>query len=344
MRFISNYLNVQRIALRRWTAILLALVFVTTSIMTNQFASQASGYSLVALSSYNRTLKIGQTFYLIGVASNGKRVTWKSSKSSIASVNTYGQVTAKKAGTCKITGKVSGGEASCKVTVEKTKITLSAASITLENGDSTRIKGSTSNGSSITWKSQKSSVASIDEYGNIVAQKPGETNITAKADGSTSVCKLIVKKPKITLSKSHITLYRGQRICLTAKVSSGRKVTWKTKKKSVATVSSNGTVTAVKHGTAYIKATLDGVTKECEVTVKSPIITLSKTSATIKKGKSLSLSASVSSGNIPTWKSSKSSVAKVDSKGRVTAKKKGTCYIYAIEDGTKEACHIRVTV
>ena len=92
-----------------------------------------------------------------------------------------------------------------------------------------------------------------------------------------------------------------------------------------------------------ITANLDGVTKECEITVKSPMISLSKSSATIKKGKSLKLTAAVSSGNAPAWKSSKSAVASVDSMGKVTAKKKGSCYIYASEDGTKETCHIQVT-
>lgn len=343
MRYIS-YFKSQRIAVRRWTAILLTLVLVTTSIMTNHIDTQASGYSLIILSRYNQTLKIGQSFYLAGIVSNGKRITWKSSKSSIASVNTYGLVTAKKAGTCKITGKVTGGEASCNVTVEKTQITLSASTITMENGDSVTIKGTTSNGSTITWKSQKSSVATIDEKGRITAKKPGESNITAKADGSTSVCKLIVKKPKITLSKTKESLYRGQSISLTAKTSSGRKVTWKTKKKSVATVTASGKVTAVKHGTACITATLDGVTKECEITVKSPTIRLSKSSVSIKKGKTVALTATVSSGNKPVWKSSKSSVASVDSNGKITAKKKGTCYIHASEDGAKVSCHVQVTV
>ena len=217
------------------------------------------------------------------------------------------------------------------------------SNLTIENGTCATIKASTSNGSPVTWKSQKSSVATIDENGRITARKTGETNLTAKADGSTKVCRLTVKKPKITLSRKSASLYRKQSLALQAKTSSGRSVTWKTKKKSVATVSKSGRVTAIKHGTAIITANLDGVTKECEITVKSPMISLSKSSATIKKGKSLKLTAAVSSGNAPAWKSSKSAVASVDSMGKVTAKKKGSCYIYASEDGTKETCHIQVT-
>lgn len=345
MRCLSKQFNRQKMFMGKWTSILLSLVLITTSITTNFISIQSvSSYSFVILSKYNCTLKIGQSFYLAGIASNGKRIIWKSSKSSIASVNTYGQVTAKKAGTCKITGKVTGGEASCQVTVEKTRITLSASNLTIENGSSATIRASSSNGSPITWKSQKSSVATIDENGKITALKPGETNLTAKADGSTKVCKLTVKKPKITLSQSNASLYRKQQITLKAKTSSGRAVTWKTKKKSVATVSASGKVTAIKHGTAIITANLDGVTKECEIIVKSPTISLNKSEASMKKGKALKLTATVSSGNAPTWKSSKSSVASVDNTGKVTAKKKGSCYIYASEDGAKESCYIQVTV
>lgn len=344
MKDISDYFNIQRIVKRRCMAILLTLVFITMNIPIQYNIAQASGYSLVALSCYHRTLKIGQSFYLVGVATNAKRVIWKSSRSSIASVNTYGKVTAKKAGTCKITGKVSGGEASCTVTVERTKITLSATNITMENGTTTSLSASTSNGSSVMWKSQKSSVASIDERGKLRAMKPGETTITAKADGSTGVCRVTVKKPKIQLENRQVTLYRRQSILLDVKVSSGRKVTWKSNKKSVAQVNEAGTVTAMKHGTAVITASVDGVTSECQVTVKPPVIRLNKTSVSLKKGKMLNLTVSVTSGNDVTWKSSKSSVASVSSKGKIKARKKGTCYIYASEDGARESCHVRVTV
>jgi len=102
-------------------------------------------------------------------------------------------------------------------------------------------------------------------------------------------------------------------------------------------------ITAKKHGTAIITAKVDGVTKECQVTVQSPVIKLNRTSITLKRGKTASLEAWVSSGIPPAWKSSRSSVAAVDKNGLVTARKKGSCMIYASEDGTKESCHITVT-
>lgn len=338
-----SYLShIHKTVIRSGIAILSAVMLFTASVIIPAVPVQASSVAFVILNRYNCTMKIGQTTYLVGIASNGKRISWKSSSSRIASVNTYGQITAKKAGTCKITGKVTGGEASCQITVQKTSIHLSAATITMENGSSAVLRGSTSNGSTITWKSQKSSIASIDESGTITACKPGETTVTATADGTKKSCRITVKKPKITLNRTSASLYRGQSLSLTAKVSSGRKVSWKSRKSSVATVSASGKVTAKKHGTTQIRATVDGVTKECELTVKPPVIQLNKTSASIKKGQKLTLKASVSSGNIPTWKSSKSSVATVDQNGVVTAKNKGSCTISVSEDGTTEKCYIQV--
>lgn len=248
-------------------ALLCAVVLFTTSIFSSPMTAHAASPALVILSRYHATLKIGGSFFLAGIASNGKWVRFTSSKSAVASVNTYGKVTAKKAGTCTITGKVAGGEASCRITVTKTMITLSAASITMENGAQVTLKGRTSNGSPISWKSQKSSVAEIDENGIILAKKPGETTITAKADGTKKTCHVTVKKPKVTLNYTSASLSRSQTLLLTEKVSSGKKVTWKSQKTSVATVSSCGKVTAKKCGSTKIRAAVDGVTKECTITV-----------------------------------------------------------------------------
>ncbi len=339
----STISAIQKMLFKSGIAFFTLMLLLATSILSHANSVQAVKPTIVILSHYNYTLKIGQSFYLSGLAINGKYVTWKSSSSRIASVNTYGKVTAKKAGSCNITGKVSGGEASCRITVQKTSVTLSATSITLENGASAVLKGSTSNGSSITWKSQKSSVATIDGQGRITARKPGETTVTASADGTKKTCRITVRKPTVTLNRTSATLYRGQAIALVAKVSSGKKVTWKSRKTSVATVDSSGNVMAKKHGTACIQAKVDGVIKECEIIVRPPVIRLSKTSATLRKGGKLTLKATVSSGNAPRWKSSKSSVASVDQNGNVTARTKGSCYISVTEDGTTEKCHIQVT-
>lgn len=326
--------------------ILLALILAATAAMNpkiNTTASALSDYAFIVLSSYSHTMKIGQNFYLAAIASNGKTVRFTSSNSKVASVNTYGQVTAKKAGSCKITARVTGAEASCQVTVKKTEITLSAKTVSMENGAVYTLRGTTSNGSKIVWKSSKKSVAAIDDSGKIEALKPGETIITASADGSKQTCHVTVKKPKITLERTEIQLYRKQTFRLEVKTSSGRTPVFSSQKGSVASVDETGLITAHKHGTARINVKLDGITRSCEVTVKSPDIRLTPAKATLKTGQTLTLQAQVSSGITPSFSSSKKAVATVDQHGKITAVGKGSCNIYVSEDGTKELCKITVT-
>ena len=77
-----------------------------------KIAEASSPISFVILSSYKKTVDIGDEFYIIAVTSNGKRPKWSSSSSKIASVNSYGKVTAKKEGTATITAKINNAEAS----------------------------------------------------------------------------------------------------------------------------------------------------------------------------------------------------------------------------------------
>ncbi len=324
--------------------VFLSLVLIFVSFPLQPISAKVSDYiAFVLLSKYSANVDIGDEFNITAITSTGKLPTWKSSNSTIASVNTYGKVTAKKAGTVTITAKMKNAEASCRVTINKTKISISKASTSIERGETIKLTATTSNNSQVTWKSSKKSIADIDENGVITGIKPGETTITAYADGSSETCKIKVKAPTISLNQSTITLYRGQKAQLKASVSSGILPTWKSNKKSVAVVDESGSVTAEKHGTATITATVDGVSKSCKVVVKIPTIKLSSSELNLKKGTKSTISASVSSNNPPVWTSSNSNVATVDSTGRITAVKKGTAYIYASEDGAKEKCIIHVT-
>lgn len=322
-------------------AILLCLITIFSIPVQTLYAS--SPISFIILTKYSAVVNIGDNFQIFALPSNLKLPTWKSSNSSVASVNTYGVVTAKKAGTVTITAKIKNAEASCKVTVNKTKITLSTTNASIERGQSIKLSATTSNNTKVIWKCNKKSIATIDENGTVLGIKPGEAIITATADGSTSTCRIKVKSPTIILNKTNIKLYRNQKSKLSATVSSGINPVWKSNKKSVATVDNYGNITAIKHGTATITATVDGVSKSCKVTVEIPTIKLSSSKLSIKTGTTTTLTANVSSGLSPVWSSSNSNIVEVDSKGTVTAIKKGTAYIYASEDGAKARCIIQVT-
>lgn len=306
-------------------------------------SAKAASIEFVLLSQYKATLDIGDELYLIAVTTNGAMPAWKSSSSKIVSVNTYGKITAKKAGTAIITAKIKNGEASCKVTVNKTQLTISDRSLSIERGASCQLTASTSNSASITWKSSKKSVATIDDNGLVTGIKPGETTITATADGSTKTCIITVKSPTIRLNQSKIKLLRNQTARLSATVSSHINPTWKSNKSSVAKVDETGTVTAMKHGTAVITATVDGVSRSCEIIVEPPVITLSETELQLTQGMTARLTANVSSGNPVSWSTSNENILSVASDGTITAWQKGRAYVYASEDGTKIRCVVTVT-
>lgn len=288
-------------------------------------------------------VKIGDEFYPITITSASETPSFKSSSPSVASIDSTGKVTAKKTGTTTITAKFSNAETSCKVTVVKTDITLNKKTASIEHGETITLAASLSTSSQVTWKSSKSSVATVDQNGTVTGLKPGTTTITASADGSKAACTITVKSPTLSLSKSSITLYRRQTASVTAKVSSGLIPSFKTNKKSVATVDENGVITAIKHGTAVITATIDGVSKTCTVTVKQPAITLSAAEVTLTPGSRYLLKAAVSSGNQPVFSSGSPSIASVSEDGTITALQAGTAYIYAKEDGISVKCKVKVT-
>ena len=299
-------------------------------------------YNFIVLSDYKKTVDIGEEFYLIAITSNGKKPSFSSSDSKVASVNTYGKITAKKAGTANIKVKIKNAEVICKVTVRKTIVTLSQKNIVLENGYKAKLKVKSSTNHKPSFKSSKKSIAEVDENGNILAKKPGTATIKVTVDGTTENCSVKVKIPTVTISHSIITLYRTNTYKIYAKSTSKSEIKWKSNKSSVAIVDNEGNVTAIKHGEAMITVTSDGMKKTCRVIVKQPVITMDIGECTLKKGKSKTVTAEVSSGVKPLFYSSNTSVARVDDNGKITAVSKGKAYIYATEDGVKAKTRVIV--
>lgn len=126
-------------------------------------------------------------------------------------------------------------------------------------------------------------------------------------------------------------------------------ITWSSSNPKVAKVSPKGKVTAKKNGSATITArTASGLSAKCKITVSSTKVAVSKVRITkpkstqLKQGKSLTLKAKVSPANASsksvTWQSSNPAIAKVSSKGKVTALAPGKVKITAIsKEGGKKA-------
>lgn len=97
-------------------------------------------------------------------------------------------------------------------------------------------------------------------------------------------------------------------------------------------------------GTYYIKTVRDCYFDYGRYKVRVTSYTTPKLnckSATIKRNKTKQLRVSGGLGTIK-WSSSNRRIAVVNSKGKITGKKKGTCYIYARRCGYKMSCKVRV--
>ena len=127
-------------------------------------------------------------------------------------------------------------------------------------------------------------------------------------------------KAKIKLNKTKISLQRGKTYTLKVK-GTKKKVKWSSNKKTIATVTRKGKVTAQKPGTAVITASCGEYKVTCKITVKNPSLKLTKSSATVKVGKTTKISAKATPSGKVTYKSSNSKIATVSSKGVVKGKK-----------------------
>ena len=135
-----------------------------------------------------------------------------------------------------------------------------------------------------------------------------------------------VVKPGITAKVSQVYVGKKATIKVTKTKVTG-KVTFKSSNKKVATVNSKGVITGKKAGKTVITVKVGKYTKKLTVKVKKPSFKLVKSSVKLKKGKKTTIRVKAAPVSKVTYKTSNKKVATVNSKGVVTAKKKGTAKI-----------------
>lgn len=171
--------------------------------------------------------------------------------------------------------------ASFTVTVEKLSITLNKSSISLKAGNSETLTATLNiSGGSVTWKSSDSKVATVSSNGTVKAVNEGSATITAQitsngqtasATCSVDVSNVVIEVKKIIMSLTSLSLVEGNSGRLSATVepanATNGNVSWSSSNSSVATVSADGVVTAVKEGTVKITATAGEKSASCDVKV-----------------------------------------------------------------------------
>ena len=308
------------------------------------------------------TLGVGQSYTLKATQNTNASLQWKSGSTAVAMVSSAGKITAKKAGTAKVTVTASNGKAaSCTITVKPapTSVKLNKTSVSMTAGNTltlaaTLLPSGTAAGR--TWKSGNTAVLTVDSAGKITAKKAGTTTVTVTThNGKTAKCtvKVLAQPTAVKLDKSSAKLGVGQSLTLKAIVSpSGASAakSWTSSDSAVASVSAAGKISAKKAGSATITVTTaNGKKASCTVTVTPAptAVVLGMRSASLNVGKTLKLTSFVTplSAVAPRkWTSDNTKVATVAQDGTVTAKSAGTATITATTyNGEKASCKITVT-
>ena len=237
------------------------------------------------------------------------------------------------------------------------KVKLSKTKAAIEKGKTLTLKATVTPSDlpdkSVTWKSSNTKVATVTSKGKVKGVKAGTATITciSNSTGAKATCKVTVGYVK--LDQSEVSVKKGKTVTLKATVYpsslTDKSVTWESSNTKIATVTSKGKVKGVKAGTATITCTSNatGLKTTCEVTVG--YVKLDQSEVSVKKGKTVTLKATVYPSSLEdksvTWESSNKKVATVTSKGKVKGVKVGTATITCTSNATglSTTCIVTVT-
>ena len=119
----------------------------------------------------------------------------------------------------------------------------------------------------VKWSTSNKKVATVSKKGLVKGKKVGKATITAKVGNKKYRCTVTVK---MGLNEINKKINVGAKTTLKL-LGAKKKVQWSSSDKSVADVSTNGTVTGIKEGTATITAKYGKKKFRCKVTVnKAP--------------------------------------------------------------------------
>ncbi|MGM0555192.1 MAG: Ig-like domain-containing protein [Myxococcota bacterium] len=310
-------------------------------------------------------------------AANGDRlddrtVQWSIDDTSIATVDSSGILRGNAAGMTTVTAAAgaSSGSATVEVTeADVAEITLLPSSAVIEVGQIFSINallrdgtGRLLEGRSPTWSSEDTTVATVNDSGEVEAVGEGSTTIRASADGVEATALIDVRPVDVAtldVSPPAATLELGSTLTLTATAFSsggneltGRNVTWSSSDDTVATVDASGTVTPAGTGTVLISANAGNIQASAAITVIEPRadqITMTPSAVDVTVGSTTSLSVEVqdasgdpiSSPDV-TWSSDDEGVAFVDADGTVAARAIGSATITATSNGKTATATVTV--
>lgn len=299
--------------------------------------------------------------------------TWTSSNTSVATVSKTGLVTALKDGSTTIKATVGNVSSTYDIAVKEVKLTgiKMEEKALIHKGDTKALTveytpADTTDDKTVAWSSSDSTVASVDNNGIVTAVKPGSAVITAKVGNYQATCAVTVDAPlkEIVPEKAIIDMVKKQTANIAysvvpADTTDSKDVTYTSSDETVATVNSDGKVTAKKAGQATVTITgANGIKATVTVNVSEiPVneVVLSAQDEIIEAGAKKAITATLKPENNTddnqgvTWTTSDEKIAKVivdneDShKATIEGVAAGSAVITATAaNGTKAECTVKV--
>ena len=333
----------------------------------------------VAILPTSANVTVGQTAPLsatvrdtAGVVVTDRVVTWTSSDIHVAVVSTAGVVTGVAPGSATISATSEGRSGTSTVTVVPpaiASVTLQPDAATIRVGATTTLTATVKDVTDavvtdrdITWTSSNVAVATVSASGVVTGRAVGTATISATSggkSGSAAVTVVAVPVGSVAVSPASVTLVPTQVASLSAVVRDAndvvvtdRTIVWTSSNTAVATVSPNGSVTAVAPGTATVTATSEGRSGSASISVVPvPVasVMVNPPTSTVVTGQTAVLTATVrdTTGTIVTdrtvtWRSSDETIATVSSAGVVTGVSAGAATITATSEGKSGSAVVTV--
>ncbi|HIS31446.1 MAG TPA: Ig-like domain-containing protein [Candidatus Limivivens intestinipullorum] len=233
-------------------------------------------------------------------------------------------------------------------------VSISRKKATVNKGFTYKLKlSNVPKGSKVAWSSSNKAVASVKASGSscvVTGKKTGRTTITAKVGSKKYTCKVTVKA-QTALSETSKSLAKGKTFTLTLKNTVPGTIKWTCSSNQVVKITKKSRnqyqVKALKAGTAYVVARLDGKAYKCRVTVKNPVPALSRTSGSVTYGKTGTVTLNNAAKTVK-WSVGDSSILKISASGskkqKCTVKglKAGKTTLKAVSNGKTYKCTITV--
>ena len=288
---------------------------------------------------------VGNTTTLTGSGTPAAPTAWATLDGTIASVNNSGKITGVANGTGKLIVYTDNNGCADTATVTVNALPAITGNTTVNRGGTTTLTGNGTPASSNAWQSLSPAIATIDPTSGLVTANTTVDGTTKIVYTNSSGCTdtIIVNVTSSAVISGDTVVCMGSTTQLTGSGTPAATNAWVSASPSIATVNSNGLVTAIATGTSIVTYTQSNGKDTTVHIVVNALPTVTFTTTNMCVGKTITLSGSGTAATTNPWLSLNTSVATV-ANGIVTGKSTGNgkLIVYTDNNGCADTTNITV--